>query len=142
MERRLERGQGLRRCIRARAFIHFERDFHPFGLAAVGSGETHRHGNDFFLESSRRDRGQRLLMALVRKFVALLAGYAVALGQPLRRQSHGKIGVGIVVDQPRIGAHLVAAHGNHGHRFGASGHNHFCATAANPLRSQRNRLQS
>ena len=40
-------------------------------------------------------------------------------------EAHAEVGVRIVVHQPGIGRDFVAAHGHHGHGFGAAGDDHF-----------------
>ena len=47
-----------------------------------------------------------------------------------------------MIHQPRVRRNLVASHRDHRHRFSAARDDHLRAAATNPLRGQRNRLQT
>ncbi len=76
------------------------------------------------------------------EFVGLFAGDAEFSGDVFGAEAHVDIGVGIMVDQPRIGGNLVAAHGDERHGLGAAGDDDFGGAAANALGSKRDGLQA
>src|SRR5579863_1181118 len=103
MECGLEREQSFERSVGARAFVHFEHDLLTLGLRAIGTAEAYRYGNNFVVELASLNRGQRFLMATQREFVRRFARDAIPLRDSLGSQSHGKIRIRIVIDEPGIG---------------------------------------
>ncbi len=76
------------------------------------------------------------------ELVGLFARDAVVRGHALGGEPHGQVGIGIVFFKPGIDGDFIAAHGNHGHGFGAAGDNHFGAAAADALAGQGDGLQA
>src|ERR1700688_724019 len=81
-------------------------------------------------------------MAAQRKLVALLASDSETSGHALSGQAHREIGVGIVIDQPRVGRNFAAAHGDHGHGFGAACEHDFGGSGHDALGGHGDGLQS
>ena len=142
MEGRLQRRERFHGCVGAGTVVHLELDINPFRLTAIWSSKAHRHRNEFVVELARRNCGHGFLVTGQREFICLLAGNSEALCQALGGESHGKIRVGIVLNEPGIGAYFVSPHGNHGHRFHSARQNHVRPARHDSLCGHGDRLQS
>ena len=108
-------------------------------------GHTHGHGNgrDFVLEQSG---GQSLRGTLLAGRTVLVHGVAsdvVALGDDLGRLQHRQVDLGLVLDQPGIGQHVLVHLLHHtGNGLEATGDKDVAFACNHALGRQRNGLQS
>ena len=110
---------------------------------AVGErGDFHFDGNGFVLEISGGDGGESFLVGVGGELIGLLAGDAEFARDIFRAESHVDVGVGIVIDEPGIGRNFVAAHGDHGHGFGAAGDDDFGGAGADAFGGESDGLQA
>src|SRR6266478_3363213 len=134
--------QSFERRVGPRAFVHFEDNFLALRLRAVWSGKADRHRHGFVSELTPLDRCQRFPMAAQREFVCRLAGDPKALRHSLGSETHGEVGIWIVVYEPGVGRNFMPAHRDHGHRFGSASHDDLRAPAHDALCRHGDRLQS
>src|SRR6202790_4721112 len=156
VKRRLQLSQSLQRSVRPRPFIRFKRKSlrrpffrRLFFCISRSSPVPVRHRRNLHFnrhrlvpEMPRRNSRQRLLVRLDRKLVRLLPRNPKLPRDVFRSQPHIDVRIRIVIHQPRIRRNLVAPHRHHGHRLCPTRHNHLRCTRANPLRRNRNRLQT
>ena len=150
----LEFPQGLERSIGARTFVGAEREclrrrFDGSGLSfgkssvAVGHGSNlHCDRKGFVFELSRGDGRKRFFVRIQRELVGLLARDTKFARNVLRAEAHADIRVGRMIDKPRIGRNLVAAHGHERHGLGTACDDDLRRAAANALGGKRDGLQA
>ena len=76
------------------------------------------------------------------ELVGLLASDAEFARDVFRAQAHVDVGVGIVVDEPGIRRNFVAAHGHHGHGFGAAGDDDLSGAGTDAFGGESDGLQA
>ena len=143
--------EGFEGGIGARTFVGIENGRGSFrrgmaraaaAVAVGGDGGTDFDGHDFVLEFARGDGRERFLVAGKRELIGLLARNAIFAREIFGREAHAEVTVGVVIHQPRIGRHFVAAHRHQSHRFGAAGENHVRVTQHDALRGHGDGLQT
>ncbi len=70
------------------------------------------------------------------------AGDAVFLRHVFGGEAHADVGLGTVLDQPRIGPEVEPAHRHRAHAFGAAGDHHLAHAGEDLLGAERDRLQA
>jgi len=100
----------------------------------------HRH--NLIRESAGLLRRDGLLVAQQRELVGVLARNSVLPSNPLGCQPHGHIDLGAMVHEPGIRRRLESTARRHTHRLAPTGDHHMRRARANPVRRQRDGLQS
>ncbi len=117
-----EGGEFFERGVAPGAFVDAEVEG-GFAAAFVGvEGDlAHGHGDAFVGEAAGVDGGGGALVAGEGEGVLVFARDVMALGDVFRGESHGEVGVGLVVHEARVERGAVAEHGDLAHALGAAG---------------------